>query len=60
MSASFRSKAIRNHGLLVVNHEYTNAEIMFPNFARVEKVTEDGKEEDKVVLGEYTKDLRRY
>ncbi len=40
------------HGLLVVNHEYTNAEIMFPKFASVVKETKDGKEEEKVKLGE--------
>ncbi|MEC9343370.1 MAG: alkaline phosphatase PhoX, partial [Pseudomonadota bacterium] len=43
-----------DHGLLCINHEYTNAELMFPNWARVEKNAE-GK--DKVRFGEYTKEL---
>jgi uncharacterized protein len=38
-----------DRGILVVNHEYTNAELMFPGFARVEG--------DKVVMGDYTKEL---
>ncbi|WP_274424235.1 PhoX family protein [Chelativorans sp. YIM 93263] len=37
------------HGILVVNHEYTSAELMFPNFARVSGA--------KVQLGEYTQEL---
>jgi len=43
-----------DHGLLVVNHEYTNAELMFPNWANIGKNSE-GK--DKVLMGEFTKDL---
>ena len=45
------------HGLMVVNHEYTNAELMFPNWAKIGKQTKDGKEEDVVIKGQYTKDL---
>jgi uncharacterized protein len=43
-----------DRGLLVVNHEYTNAELMFPNWATIGKDA-DGK--DKVNFGEYTKEL---
>lgn len=50
-----------DRGLLVVNHEYTNAELMFPNFAKVVTVTEekDGQqvETQKVEIGEFTKEL---
>ncbi|PYE86674.1 PhoX family protein [Phyllobacterium leguminum] len=38
-----------DRGLLVVNHEYTNPELMFPNFAKIEN--------GEVSLGRYTKDL---
>lgn len=41
-------------GLLVVNHEYTNAELMFPAWARIGK-DKDGK--DKVEWGEHTPEL---
>ena len=41
-------------GLLVVNHEYTNAELMFPNWATIGK---DAEGKDKVNFGEYTKEL---
>lgn len=41
-------------GLLVVNHEYTNAELMFPGFASVQK---DSEGKDKVVTGEYTREI---
>lgn len=43
-----------DHGLLVVNHEYTTAELMFPNFASIGK---DGEGKDKVMMGEFTKDI---
>ncbi len=43
-----------DRGLLVVNHEYTNAELMFPAWAKLGK-DKDGK--DKVELGEYTAEL---
>jgi uncharacterized protein len=41
-------------GLLVVNHEYTNAELMFPNWAKIGK-DKDGK--DTVEWGEHTAEL---
>jgi uncharacterized protein len=41
-------------GILVVNHEYTNPELMFPAFAKVGK-DKDGK--DEVQKGEFTLEL---
>lgn len=43
-----------DRGLLVVNHEYTNPELMFPGFATVGK---DGEGKDKVILGEFTREI---
>ncbi len=43
-----------DRGLLFVNHEYTNSELMFPNWARIEK---DSEGREKVVRGDYTPEL---
>ena len=43
-----------DRGLLVVNHEYTNAELMFPAWAKIGK-DKDGK--DQVQWGEHTAEL---
>ncbi|MBW3097845.1 PhoX family protein [Pseudohoeflea coraliihabitans] len=50
-----------DRGLLVVTHEYTNAELMFPGFARIVKVEEDKEKgieaSEKVELGEFTRTI---
>jgi uncharacterized protein len=43
-----------DRGLLVVNHEYTSSELMFPNWATIGK---DDEGKDKVKMGEFTKEL---
>ncbi|MGL4405456.1 MAG: PhoX family protein, partial [Notoacmeibacter sp.] len=43
-----------DRGILVVNHEYTNPELMFPAWATIGK---NDKGEDEVKMGEWSKEL---